>query len=78
MDLLEAVKAALFDTVARLLFGREFVAAHGVKALRAAFFDFEEAFELAASPLPHALQPRFCGARHTLLGAFRWDSESLH
>lgn len=71
VDLLETVKTSLFHTVCRLLFGPAFVAAHGSKALRAAFFDFEEAFELAASPLPHLLQPKFCRARRTLLTAFR-------
>ena len=73
IDLLETVKRLLFDSVAALLFGEAFLEAHGCGKLRAAFFDFEEEFELAASPLPHALQPRFCRARSTLLAAFRRD-----
>lgn len=71
VDLMEAVKVSLFDAVARLLYGRQFVDAHGCSALRAAFFTFEDAFELAASPLPHIFQPRFRRARSTLLSAFR-------
>jgi len=68
------VKQLLFDSVAALLFGEAFLAAHGSRKLRAAFFNFEEAFELAASPMPHVLQPRFCRARTALLAAFRQDS----
>lgn len=78
VDPLETVKASLFHSVCRLLFGRAFVVAHGSKALQAAFFDFEEAFELAASPLPHLLQPKFCRARRTLLGAFRTSVAARH
>ena len=71
VDLLEAIKASLFPPVARLLYGRAFVAAHGSAALQKAFYAFEETFELAASPVPHAFQRRFCAARRFLLSAFR-------
>lgn len=64
---------SVFPAVARLLYGHAFVAAHGSAALRDAFYDFEETFELAASPVPHFLQRRFCRARHFLLTAFRRD-----
>lgn len=69
---METVKTLLFDTVAQLLFGQQFVTTHGREKLRTAFFDFEEDFERGASPFPHFLQPRFCAARLTLLTAFRW------
>jgi hypothetical protein len=39
--------------------------------LRQAFFAFEAGFELAASPVPHALQPSFLAARRRLLAALR-------
>ncbi len=65
------MKQLLFDCVAAQIFGAAFVAAHGRAKLRRAFFEFEEDFELAASPLPHFFQPRFCAARRTLLEAFR-------
>lgn len=39
--------------------------------LQDAFFAFEAGFELAASPVPHLLQPRFLAARRTLLRALR-------
>ena len=73
MDLLEIVKASLFAPVARLLYGHVFVSAHGSAALQKAFYAFEETFELAASPVPHVLQRRFCRTRRFLLTAFRWD-----
>ena len=40
-------------------------------ALERDFFAFEAGFELAASPVPHALQPRFLAARRRLLAALR-------
>jgi len=40
--------------------------------LQDTFFVFEEGFELAASPLPHILQPRFLAARRRLLAELRW------
>ena len=39
--------------------------------LQDAFFAFEAGFELAASPVPHLLQPRFLAARRALLRALR-------
>ena len=39
--------------------------------LQDAFFAFEGGFEMAASPLPHLLQPRFLAARRTLVAALR-------
>ena len=71
VDVLEAIKASLFPPVARLLYGHAFVSAHGSAALQSAFFDFEETFELAASPVPHIFQHRFTAARRFLLSAFR-------
>jgi hypothetical protein len=71
VDLLEAIKASLFPPVARLLYGHTFVTAYGSAALQQAFYAFEETFELAASPVPHILQRRFCTARRFLLSAFR-------
>ena len=68
---MEAVKVTVLSAVARLLYGRAFVAAHGSAALRDAFYTFEETFELAASPVPHLFQQRFCRARSFLLAAFR-------
>ena len=74
VDLLEAVKVSLFPAVARLLYGHAFVEAHGSTALLDAFCTFEGTFELAASPVPHMFQRRFCRARSFLLTAFRWAS----
>ncbi|KAG2434321.1 hypothetical protein HYH02_012343 [Chlamydomonas schloesseri] len=39
----------------------------GIHRLARDFFAFEDGFELAASPVPHALQPEFTGARRRLL-----------
>lgn len=41
--------------------------------LRQDFFAFEAGFELAASPVPHLLQPRFLAARRRLLAALRCE-----
>ena len=71
VELLQGVKDLLFRPTVAALFGKAFCARHGAAALQAAFFAFEAGFELAASPLPHFLQPGFCAARRTLLRAFR-------
>jgi hypothetical protein len=42
-----------------------------VQRFAATFYAFEEAFELAASPLPHALLPGFTAARAELLAVLR-------
>ncbi|KAG2423055.1 hypothetical protein HXX76_015571 [Chlamydomonas incerta] len=41
----------------------------GVHRLARDFFAFEDGFELAASPVPHAFQPEFTAARRRLLAA---------
>ena len=55
------------------LIGRPFLEAHGAERLQRAFYDFED-IELAASPVPHWLQPRFSAARRDLLQAFKCAS----
>lgn len=52
-------------------------AAARARRLQADFFAFEEGFELAASPVPHILQPRFLGARRRLVAALRCRYSSL-
>lgn len=66
-----AIRAALFEAVARQLFGDAFVDAHGAAHLEAAAANFEDDFETAASPFPQILQRRFCAARRELLCAFK-------
>ncbi|PRW32663.1 24-hydroxycholesterol 7-alpha-hydroxylase [Chlorella sorokiniana] len=48
------------------------------RRLQDAFFAFEGGFEMAASPLPHLLQPRFLAARRTLLAALRESHRAGH
>jgi hypothetical protein len=71
VELLQGMKDLLFRPTVAALFGEAFCARHGAAALQDAFFAFEAGFELAASPLPQALQRRFCAARRALLRAFR-------
>lgn len=65
-----ALEELLWEAAVPALFGARFWA-RGARALRPAFAAFEAGFELAASPLPHALQPRFRAARRALLEALR-------
>lgn len=71
MELVGALEELLWEAAVPALFGARFWARAGGRALRPMFAAFEAAFELAASPLPHALQPRFRAARHALLEALR-------
>lgn len=71
LELYSAVQDLLFPAAVESLFGPHFLPAHGREKLQAAFFAFEKKFELAASPVPHLLQPGFKGARATLLTALR-------
>jgi len=71
VELVGALEAALWDAAVPALFGPRFWARAGGGALRPAFAAFEAGFELAASPLPHALQHGFCAARRRLLTALR-------
>ena len=53
------------------LFGARFWARAGAPRCGRRLRRSEAGFELAASPLPHALQPRFRAARRALLEALR-------
>ena len=70
-DLMSCIKKILFPAALESLFGSTFLRHHGSEHLQKAFFAFEEGFELAASPVPHFLQPPFCKGRRALLEAFR-------
>ena len=65
-------KAVLFPAAVETLFGPAFLQEHGADSLADAYFAFDGGFELAASPVPQWVQPRWCRARSTLLRAFRW------
>ena len=65
------VKRLMFAAALDTLFGPHFGQLHGAAALQRAFHNFDDGFELAASPVPHALQLRFTRARRALLEAFR-------
>lgn len=69
--MLQCIKDILFPAAVESIFGAAFLQHHSVARLQQAFFKFEEGFELAASPLPHFLQPSFCQAKRALLEAFR-------
>lgn len=71
VDLMSCIKQILFPAAVESLFGAAFLHHHGSKRLQKAFFAFEAGFELAASPVPHFLQPSFCQGRRALLEAFR-------
>uniref|UniRef100_A0A7S0VC43 Cytochrome P450 n=1 Tax=Polytomella parva TaxID=51329 RepID=A0A7S0VC43_9CHLO len=69
-NLFHFIRHWVFCVGVEVLFGSEFLhkGPHGsVAALAAEFWIFEEGFELAASPLPHLLQPRWIRARARLL-----------
>ncbi|KAK9812805.1 hypothetical protein WJX72_004122 [[Myrmecia] bisecta] len=78
IELMAAIKRMLFGAAVTAIFGRPFLEAHGQQRLQDAFFAFEGGFELAASPVPHFLQPGFCRARRTLLDAFRASLKAGH
>lgn len=65
------VKDILFPSAVESLFGVQFLQHHSSNHLQQAFFAFEAGFELAASPVPHWLQRKFCRAKQDLLEAFR-------
>ena len=69
---MSCIKKILFPAALESIFGAAFLRHHGSERLQKAFFAFEEGFELAASPVPHFLQPSFCKGRQALLEAFRW------
>jgi len=69
MELTEAVAKLVFSASVESLFGAAFLQRHGEGYLYQAFFEFEQCFELAASPIPHFLQPKFKKARRKLLKA---------
>eukprot|EP00891_Asterochloris_glomerata_P009301 jgi/Astpho2/9301/Aster-x0850 len=71
VDLLHLVKTVLFPAAMETLFGPAFLREHGADSLADAYFAFDGGFELAASPVPQWVQPRWCWARYTLLQAFR-------
>lgn len=71
IDLYDYVKRMVFAAATECLFGAPFVARHGIEMLQSNFFEFEAGFELAASPVPHILQPRFVRSRAALVAAFR-------
>ena len=61
----------VFRPTVEALYGAAFCQAQDMARLQQAFFSFESGFELAASPVPHALQRAFCAARSHLLTSFR-------
>ncbi len=69
--LLALVKDLVFQPTVEVLYGAAFCQAQDMARLQQAFFSFESGFELAASPVPHALQGTFCAARSHLLTSFR-------
>ena len=71
VELVGALEELLWEAAVPALLGARFCARAGGAALRPAFAAFEAGFELAASPLPHALQPCFRAARRALLKALR-------
>ncbi|KAL4517297.1 hypothetical protein Ndes2526B_g00518 [Nannochloris sp. 'desiccata'] len=69
LELSEAIAKLVFSASVEALFGAAFLQRHGAGYLYPAFFEFEQCFELAASPIPHFLQPKFRIAREKLLKA---------
>ena len=68
VELFGAVKKVVFRSAVEVLFGQDiFGIAGGDEILESTFFEFEEAFELAATPWPHALQPKFTRSKTLLL-----------
>lgn len=71
VGLLSVVKDLVYAPTVEVLYGKASLAANDILTLQQAFFEFEAGFELAASPVPHILQRKFCAARRHLLQAFR-------
>ena len=71
MELYGLVQRLVFRASVSLLFGPTFLKRGGRDRLHALFCDFDGGFEMAASPVPHVLQPRFVAARRRLLAALR-------
>jgi hypothetical protein len=76
VELYSSVKTVLFSAAVTCLFGPAFVHRHGAPTLQAAFTILDDGFELAASPVPHWLQPKFTAARHRLLGMLHHSFEA--
>jgi cytochrome P450 len=73
-DLWPRARTLVFRAAGGALFGDRFFERHGAERLERLFLDFEGGFERAASPVPHALLPRFVRGKRGLLQAL---SESL-
>ena len=85
VELMGAVNQILTPAAIEMLFGAAFLKRHssrgvpqeasfkrhGQADVLTAFATFESGFELAASPVPHWLQPTWCTSRAWLLSAFR-------
>ena len=69
VELFAATRSVVFRAAVGVLFGERLFQCvpGGAEQLERTFFRFEEAFELAASPVPHALQGGFTAARADLL-----------
>ncbi|GAB4813829.1 hypothetical protein N2152v2_000875 [Parachlorella kessleri] len=81
VELYGALQYLVFKVAVSTLFGRAFLQAQGHQgalSLQHSFFQFEAAFELAASPVPHLFLPRFRRARAHLLGALRASYKAGH
>eukprot|EP00879_Flechtneria_rotunda_P018291 GHRR01019188.1.p1 GENE.GHRR01019188.1~~GHRR01019188.1.p1 ORF type:complete len:508 (+),score=214.12 GHRR01019188.1:966-2489(+) len=71
VELWESCQQLVFDCAAQVLFGTRFFQRHGLTDVRQSFLVFEEQFEVAASPVPHLLLPKFRKAKHQLLSMFK-------
>ena len=71
IELMGTVNGVLTPAAIQMLFGRPFLERHRQAAVLQAFATFESGFELAASPVPHWLQPGWKRARSWLLSALR-------
>jgi cytochrome P450 len=69
LELSQAISKLVFSASVEALFGRKFLQRHGKDYLYQSFFDFEQCFELAASPISHVFQPKFKNSRRKLLEA---------
>ncbi len=67
MDLYLSIRRLVFGAGVETLFGPKAFEFESETDLEETFYAFECGFELAASPVPHALQPVFCQAREGLL-----------
>lgn len=71
VELFSLLRLTVFEAATTALFGARFMESHGWRATALDFDVFERGFEMAASPLPQWLQPRFCAARRRLLRTLR-------